>query len=355
MNQEEIQIRLGLDSSGFNAGLGRAQQSLGGFKAGVGGQFQAAGDHAGHVFAKAFGGRLLASMGIWFAVYELAKKAKEVFLEDTAAWKAFKSYWNAPENEKEALKQGEELDKKRAEQDKKIKERRKDEKQAVQEVMDTIAKRQDDQDQLLYSLARERELTKQIAGFHGSTLERIQLIKKLEDQRNNSLEIHEKISKAKQEAEEKAERERKQAEEERIRRAEKLEDLARREADIRQDESIRLKHALDSFMPSIAELAGAGWFGPGSGWGAGFHAGPFAGIAQNIQALEQRAHNQFMGGYVQDARRSIATRNQLYDRLADIGIVPARADLDAQVRSARALEDIAHQRVRILTKPSNAK
>jgi hypothetical protein len=115
----------------------------------------------------------------------------------------------------------------------------------------------------------------------------------LDDLQRDILEDQKKI------AEEKAEAERKAAEEQRV-----YDEAKIHMKDIEQRER-------DKFMPTLDELA---------------HHGSFTGQARGISRLERRIKRELERGDTGGADRDIATRNKIYDSLADRGVVAERAD-----------------------------
>lgn len=110
---------------------------------------------------------------------------------------------------------------------------------------------------------------------------------------------------------------------------------------------------LESFMPSLGDLASSGsfWGAPNSTQGFGFQSGPFAGAAQGIIALGQRATEQFTYGNVRGAHASIEERNRRYDQLAKAGIVPQRAEqvAEAQLKTAEILDGVRDGSITVQT------
>jgi len=127
---------------------------------------------------------------------------------------------------------------------------------------------------------------------------------------------------------------------------EKLTDIEEKRFKLNQEAAINRRKETESYMPSLQELRQSGWQDM---WGIG-HAGPFANAAAQIMQLEERAKQQFIYGNVRGANASVDERNQRYDQLAKFGIVPQRSAIDAQVKMAQTLEDLAAQRRTLLVK-----
>lgn len=174
---------------------------------------------------------------------------------------------------------------------------------------------------------------------------------KTEDKRLDAgkrvLEIEEKI----REEQKKAAEEQKKADESARKEAEKRTAEMNRQIDamreqIRSDRE-RQTSMEDRFRPNVEELATSGswWkrFGKGREY---FTEGPFAGTAQEMLSLQDQAKKQFIFGNVEGAKRSIADYNQRYDKLAELGIIPARAEkvAEAQIQAADTLKEI-HKKI----------
>lgn len=115
-------------------------------------------------------------------------------------------------------------------------------------------------------------------------------------------------------------------------------DQIAKEYEAQQRAATAQRRDLEQFMPTLGELANSGFWTRRRRW----RSGPFAGMAQDIQDLGEQAKEQFIWGNTTGAKNSIAERNRLYDQLADLGIVPQRAEkvAEAQIEMAETIRSI---------------
>lgn len=364
MSQEEILIKLGIDSSGVSRGM-----------AGVFSQAQRAGEQMGGLLQSGIMSKIGARAGLYgmaaTAIGTLLSAAKDLWgdkIQHALGIDKLKELMRAGTSEKEAGQRNADIEQQGRELDAKVRERRKEEKEAAEELRHT---QNEGVSPMVAAHARMAELAKQLRDFHGSTLDKLKLQNKLEQERNNLArelkEFREKGEEEGRKAFEKAKEAAKDAKQKAYDELVAKTQLAKIEREIADTQRHQKQQSdaarYEPFMPTLQELAASGsWMRNlgGATFGGGFFArGPFAQQAAEILRLQQAAHDQFMGiipGGAAGARGTIDNANKLYDRLAKAGVVPDRAEkvAEAQMEMAEHIADLVNKRAEILVDPKLA-
>lgn len=347
MTQEEILVKLGIDSSNISRGMGPAMT-----------HGKMVGEQTGDAFSRGFISKIgLMRGGLYgaaaVAITTLTSAFKDLYGDKIAKTLGL-DIFKAGRTEKEAGDRFADLEKKEAEFGAKVRQRREEEKKATLELQ-TMEKERISP--LVAAKFKEAELTKQINNFQGSTLDRLKLIIERERERNV-------ISKELAEFRKKGEEEGRKAQDE-IKKADKERKEKMREEFITKTQLARIDREIadaqrkqnatdyDQFKPSLQDLAKSGSWVKFAGRRGFFEPGRFAGQANEIMRLEDQAKNQFMAGNVEGAKATVDRRNAMYEKLEKAGIVPIRPEkvAEAQIKMAQHIEDLHDQKTAMLMKP----